>query len=396
MGDTSLFPVIESAQDVIPLDLRLGLTRPLDGNQILRWGICGAGRVCNDWVQSLKVVPGARITSVAARDPNRASKFAKLHGIPHVSNDYAELMHRSDVDIIYIGTVQSEHLAHALLALESGKHVLVEKPAGCNRDELKTMIETAKQHNRFFLEGVWTRFFPIVEYIRQILESNAIGSIVAMQSDFGFNSFEQEEYPSSPMYDKSLGGGALLYVGVYPISMIPFAFGNEKPCQVLATGYFDQKLQVDMNGAISAMYKDGRIATVMYGLTGETAEETTVVGSKGRIVIHTPAHCPLRMTVFRKKDGRGNVEPQTYEFPLPAIPQSVNETGGFVYPNSFGFQFEAAAVQRCIFAGLTECPQYTTDDSLLVAEIMESVRDQVTARQEEEHCNPHYLSEVPL
>lgn len=146
----------------------------------------------------------------------------------------------ADVDIVYIGTVQHLHLKHAMLALQSNKHVLVEKPLGCTAAEAETLISEARARNLFLHEGMWTRFFPLYEHVRKVIDEGRIGDIKAVHSDFGINASDHEEYPTSPFYQHALGGGSLLFVGVYPVAVAPFVFGARMPTTIAAAGVMDE------------------------------------------------------------------------------------------------------------------------------------------------------------
>ena len=152
---------------------------------------------------------------------------------------------------------------------------------------------------------MWTRFFPAVEAARHLVASGAIGKVVALHADFGFNSSDSEEYPDSPFFRRRLGGGGLLFVGVYPIAMAPFCFGPGMPTRVAAAGVKDEGTGVDLSGGMVLEYAGRGICVLTYNLMGETPEETTIVGTEGRIKILGPAHCPTRMVVSRKHRGRG-------------------------------------------------------------------------------------------
>lgn len=200
----------------------------------------------------------------------------------------------------------------------------------------------------------------------------------------GFNSSDSEGYPDSPFFNHALGGGGLLFVGVYPISMAPLCFGSRMPTKIAAAGVVDAPTGVDLSGGVILEYEGGRegggMAVLTYNLMGETPEETTIVGTEGRIKILGPAHCPTQMVLYRKHKGRRNVQAFDFEYPLPAPLPAVEATGGFNYPNSQGFMYEAAAAQRCVLAGLGETPQYTMEETLIVAKIMDEVRRQLGVR----------------
>jgi hypothetical protein len=163
----------------------------------------------------------------------------------------------------------------------------------------------ARARQLLFLEGMWTRFFPTVEAARHVVASGCIGKVVALHADFGFNSSDSEAYPDSPFFRRRLGGGGLLFVGVYPIAMAPLCFGPGMPSRVAAAGVRDEGTGVDLSGGVVLEYAGKGIAVLTYNLMGETPEETTIVGTEGRIKILGPAHCPTRMVVSRKHRGRG-------------------------------------------------------------------------------------------
>lgn len=112
-------------------------------------------------------------------------------------------------------------------------------------------------------------------------------------------------------------------------------------------------------------------------MRGESEEMTSVVGTTGRWTLETPSHCPTKLTVKAKKEGRGNLETTTLEFPLPNLPSAIEKTGGFCYPNSVGFCYEAAAVARCLAKSERCCPQYTAQESLMVQQVLETAQEQL-------------------
>lgn len=120
------------------------------------------------------------------------------------------------------------------------------------------------------------------------------------------------------------------------------------------------------------------VATLSFGILGESAEETTVLGTKGRMTIESPAHCPTRLKVTLKATGRGNKANELlFDFPLPDDTREIKESGGYFYPNSSGFAYEAAAVARCIAAGKTEAPQFTLLETLVSATLVGEIRKQL-------------------
>ncbi|KAH8071432.1 D-xylose 1-dehydrogenase [Aureococcus anophagefferens] len=339
-----------------PLDVRLGLTTLADGRKPLRWAFLSCGRVAHDYANALKCVEGAVLHCVATR----AEK---------------------DRD------AEADRVAHVTQILEAGKHCVVEKPFACNLADGKKIVDLARRRKVFVMEGMWTRCFPAVEKARELVDAGAIGAVTAVLSDFGFDAADSGSYPADPkdatsgdpIYHKAIGGGALLWAGPYPIAAGFLPFGATKPKSVAAAGTLDPNTGVDLSCSLSLTYANaaggapsdrpgacpprGATVSLYTSIDAETAETTTYVGQKGRVVVLPPAHCPTKLRLELKAAGRGNasVSEVEYAFPAPSRPFAPVAGGDacFHYPNSHGFCYEAAAVQRCVNAGLTECPQYT-------------------------------------
>ena len=384
----------QSHAPVLPLDIRLGLTKPLGADQKVRWAVLGTGRVAHDFVQALKSTQGAEVVVVAARNAERlaaAQDFATRHGVERAVGSYAEALAMADVDVVYLATTHQHRRAQVSAILDAGKHAVVEKPLALNARDAQYMVDLARKRQLFLLEGIWTRFFPTVERARELLDQ--IGPISAVFSDFGFDATDGAlPYPTrpkdpsdgDPIWHKSLGGGALLWTGCYPITAGLLPFGATWPSRIRAAGLVDPNTGVEMQASIALDFPNaaarddappgsgqppacGASVSLFCGVDVETRETTTYVGKRGRVIIEPPAHCPTRLTLEEKVPGaRGECKVTVFEEPLPDLPPSALSAKSpsgelFYYPNSNGFQYEAAAVQRCIRAGLTECPQASRD-----------------------------------
>ena len=331
-----------------PLDVRRGLTDPKDTSYPLGWGILGAGNVSRQWVLSLKGCSGARLAAVGAREQERAEDFARRYGIARTYGNYEQLVEDSDVDIVYIGTKTHLHKEHTLLALKAGKHVLCEKPLASNTVEAEEMHALAKESGVMLQDAMWTRFFPAVEHARFLIETGAIGDPQMVYADF--------------------------WDAIYVIQIAPMVFGNEKlPTSITTAG---------RAASASILDYDGKRAAVLSfpPFNSELPEVTEIFGTEGRLTLGRPGHCPTELTVHSPPAGgvpsqyrTGNVPAprQVFSYPLPSnvsIPQP--------FPNQHGFLYQAEAVHRCLAAGLTECPQYDTTDSMLCMEILTEITRQ--------------------
>lgn len=337
-----------------PLDVRQRVTEAGDTAFPLRWGILGAGNVSRQWALSLKGVPGATITAVAARDQDRADSFAANLNITSAYGSYEALVADDSVDIIYVGTKTWLHKDHSLLALEGGKHVLCEKPLANNLDEALEMYAMAEKQNVMLQDGMWTRFFPAVEHARTLIEQGGIGEPKMVMADF--------------------------FDPIYVIQAAPLAFGIDKLPSKITTG----------GGAASAAvldYDGEKTALLAFPpMQSELPEVTEILGTEGRLTLGRPGHCPTDITVFSPPKGRvpsqyrtGNAPAPktTFSYPLPAYVSIPNP-----FPNQHGFVYMAEAVHRCLAAGLKECPQYGKAESLHCMSILTEVSRQRAAARD--------------
>ena len=327
-----------------PRDVRLGLTRAEDVAFPLRWGIIGAGEIARQWVLSSRHCEGATMAAVAARSGDRARDFASRYGVEEAYGGYAEMLARADVDIVYIGTIDRLHKEHCLMAIDAGKHVLCEKAMAKNVADAREMYAAANKNNVMLQDGVWTRFFPAVEHARSLIEAGVIGEVMTVQADFD---------------------------GFYTTQAATLAFGaDQKPVRVQVAGrHFGP-------GGAMLEYEGNRFANLTFvAYPSEFPEVTEFIGTKGRITLEQPAHCPTRLTLripprtpSRYAGGNEPSPEHRFEYPLPA---SINVPDA--YPNQQGFIYQTEAIHRCLAAGLRECPQMDQQASLNNLEVLASI-----------------------
>lgn len=379
----------------------------------LKWGILGCGRVSNDFCQALKHLPTQTVVACSARSSDSSKAFAQKHAIDKHYGSYDEMLQDPEVEIVYVGNVHSFRRSTGEKCLLAGKHVVLEKPFACSVEDGEYLISLAKENDLFIMEGMWTRFFPAVQKARDLALGSAkvLGEIATVFSDFNFNAADSEEYPSSFVYQRKLGGGANLLVGPYPIAAATLFFDGRTPENTKAVGQVDEETGVELQSAVILSFphtsvekplmgdgSDGDskiiypklpgsgIATLSYGLLCETLEETTVVGSKGRMKIESPGHCPTKLTVELKAEGRGQLgKKMTFDYPLPNDTEEIIGSGGYFYPNSAGFCYEAAAVARCIHSGKREAPQFTLEETMLNLKIIQEIRNQLGVKAVDEN-----------
>ncbi|KAK3105865.1 hypothetical protein FSP39_007302 [Pinctada imbricata] len=299
----------------------------------LRWGICGAGRVSSDFCHALLTLPSDEheLTSIASKSEERAKEFADKFNIKHWYGSYEELAKDYDIDIIYIGTWHTSHVALSKLMLNAGKHVLCEKPMCLNIDQVKEVFLLAEEKKKFFAEGIWSRYFPIYDKVREEIKSGSIGDVQLVTATFSFSL-------DSSKWRLENGDGMLLGLGLYTIQFANWIFNNEKPTSIIAVGSLRNQ-GVDEDGCVVLTYKRGAKASFSYSLKCKGVNPATIYGSKGCIHIPDFFWCPVETT-----------------FPSGTVksPLTPDDPTAYNYPNSMGFRYEAKQIRQYIMQGSCE------------------------------------------
>ncbi|WP_282947349.1 Gfo/Idh/MocA family protein [Cellulomonas endometrii] len=315
----------------------------------IRWGILGAGGIAGAFADAVRSSTRAQLVAVGSRDHVRAERFATAHGIPTTHLGYRDLVEDPQVDVVYVATPHSEHREHALLAIAAGKHVLVEKAFTRNAGEAEEVLAAARAAGVFVMEAMWTRFLPHVAALHQVIDSGEIGQIITVQADHG------QYFPFDPahrLYDPALAGGALLDLGVYPVSFAHDLLGV--PDEVRAVGRLTET-GVDGQIGMALSYGDRAQALLTTTLWAKTPTTAAISGTEGSITVEGSFYAPTSFRVQRR-DGRSWV---------------------FEQPTERGLQYEAAEVARRVAEGATESPRLTWADTLAVMRTMDEVRAQV-------------------
>lgn len=315
----------------------------------IRWGILGAGNIAATFASAVNAHTRAQLVAVGSRNRDRAQRFATAHGIPTTHVGYRELVEDPQVDAVYIATPHSEHKEQALLAIRAGKHVLVEKAFTRNAGEAEEVFAAAAAAGVFVMEAMWTRFLPHVYALHQVIDAGEIGEIINLSADHG-QAFTYD--PTSRLFDPALAGGALLDLGVYPVSFAHDFLGV--PDAVHAVG---QLTPTGVDGQISMVltYGDRAQATLSTTLWSKTPTIATISGTEGNIWVKGSFYGPTSFRVQRR-DGR---------------------VWDFDQPGTKGLQYEAAEVARQVAAGATQSPRLTWDNTLEVLRTMDTIRSVV-------------------
>ncbi|HRI79377.1 MAG TPA: Gfo/Idh/MocA family oxidoreductase [Cyclobacteriaceae bacterium] len=311
-----------------------------------KFGIIGPGKIANRFADAFQFVPRAKVTAIASRDRSKAETFAKAHQIEKIHDSYEALAKDPEVDIIYVATPHPYHYEHAMLCLKYGKAVLCEKPLAMNLNQVKEMTALAQSKKVFFMEGMWSRFFPVIHKALELIKSGAIGDIQFLNADFGFPA---PANPDSRIFNLALGGGAQLDVGVYPMFLALLVLG--KPDNIKA---ISQKTSTGADGSTSAIfhYPSGAVAHIFSSVMTDTPKDAYIFGTKGCLHIHGPWYKSQSMTLRMNNDEKSR-------FPFP-------HSGN-------GFEFQIEEVVRCLDQNLTECPLLPHSMSVLMAETADEI-----------------------
>lgn len=315
----------------------------------LRWGILATGRIAEAFVRDLQLI-GAPVTAVGSRDAGRARDFADRFGIPDSHGSYEELVADPDVDVVYVATPHPAHAANALLALEAGKHVLVEKPFTLSQAEAQRVVDRADELGLVVLEAMWTRWLPHMIRVREIIAAGTLGTVRAVLAD------HDQRAPADPagrMQAPELGGGALLDLGIYPVSFAWDILGA--PDRVLALSD-PTPTGVDQNTAIILGYPQAK-AVLHTELDAVGPNTAVVVGTDARIEIDGVWYTPTSFSVI---DAAGTVV-ERYESQVEGR----------------GMQFQALELERLVAEGHGPDDLLPPAETVAIMGTLDEVRRQI-------------------
>lgn len=314
----------------------------------VRWGIIGTGWISHQFVTDLVHANNGEAYAVGSRSQESADEFARNHNVPHAYATYEELVSDPNVDAVYIGTPHPFHKENALLALRAGKAVLCEKPFTVNSGELEEVVSYAREHKLFLMEAMWSRYIPAIVKVREWIAEGRIGEVRLVKADLGFRA---EWNPEGRLLNPKLGGGALLDVGIYPVSFASMAFGPH-PESVFSTVHMGET-GVDEHFSMLLSYGNGKTASLNGGVRLNMLEEAHVFGTEGHIIVEG--------TLVNPKSAALYVGDELVE-------RFIDDR------TSIGYCYEAEEVGRCLEAGLTESPVMPLEESLAILRLLDKVR----------------------
>lgn len=310
----------------------------------------GPGWIAERFTESVQAHTGQVIAAVGSRLLSRSKAFANTFGVPAAYGSYEELAAAADIDIVYVCTPHNHHHEAAVLAIDAGKHVLIEKPIGLNAEQARDILARAETAGVFVAEAMWTFFLPKFDVIRQILEAGTLGTVTTVLAEYG-----EHFGPTHRIFAPELAGGPLLDLGTYPLALVTEVLG--RPRRLLA---FGQPHQSGVNAQLSAImeFDSGAQAVVNTHVHNFTPTTATVVGTEAILAIDGPFHMPGGFEV-RFPDGT------RLRYDEPA--------GG----HFDGLHYEAAAVARAVAEGATQVSQRTLSASIRTLEVADEIRRQL-------------------
>jgi predicted dehydrogenase len=313
---------------------------------VIRWGIIGTGGIAHAFAADLEHTSSGSVVAVGSRRQETADAFGERFGVPRRHDSYEALVEDPEVDVVYVSTPHPMHHPDALLALRAGKPVLVEKPFTMNAAEAEEIVAEARSRGLFCMEAMWARFLPHIREIRRLLADGALGELVTVHADHCQWFAEDAEHR---LFAPELGGGALLDLGIYPVSFASMVLGAPNRVLALADSAFTG---VDAQTSILLGYESGAHAVLNCTLRAKGPTRAAIVGTEGRIEIDGSFYQPVGFTLLPREG-----EPRRMYDP----------------PAEGGLRHEADEVARCLEAGELESPEMPLDETVAVMRTMDEV-----------------------
>ncbi|MDH2903187.1 MAG: Gfo/Idh/MocA family oxidoreductase [Actinomycetota bacterium] len=316
------------------------MTRPV------RWGFIGTGKIASTFARDLQLIDEGELVAVGSRRRESADAFGDAFDVPRRYGSYEELVTDPEVDAVYVSTPHPMHFENAVLALEHGKPVLVEKAFTMNAAQARDLVALARTKKLFMMEAMWTRFLPHVVTLRELVSRGVLGELVVVEADLG-KWFAPD--PSSRLFAPELGGSAMLDLGVYPVSFASMLLGPPARMVTMVDPAFTG---VDGQASMIFGYESGAHALLTCTSRARTATRACVTGTDARVEIDADFYAPSSFRLITRTDD-------VTEYHFDVAPR--------------GLQFQAVEVARCLEAGLIESPVMPLDETVAIMETMERV-----------------------
>ena len=317
-------------------------------NKNIKWGIIGVGKIAEKFATDLKAVKNAQLHAVASSSSlERAKDFAERYDAPYSYDSYESIFQTPDLDAIYIATPHTLHAENAILCLKHKVPVLCEKPFAMNLKQVQKMVESARENDTFLMEAMWTRFIPAIQKTLDLIAEGRIGKVRNVQADFGFNA---PFLPEKRLLNPSLGGGALLDIGIYPAYLSLLLLGY--PSEIQAISNFGET-GIDETTSFVLGYKNEATANLSCTLKARTLTEALIYGENGYIHIEGRFMEAKRITLFET-----DKKPVKFNFPR----------------KTFGYNFEIEEVSQCVREGKKESSKMPLSMSVKLISLLDEIR----------------------
>ena len=315
-----------------------------------KWGIIGTGGIARAFANDIAFLSDHVVAAVGSRNLENAESFVKTIPGAKAHGSYDALINDADIDAVYVATPHPSHKENVIAALNAKKPVLCEKPFAVNATEAKEMVTAAKANNVTLMEAMWARFLPHYGKIREIVASGVLGQITTIHADHGQRLADQN---IPRLVEPSLAGGALLDLGIYPISFAHMVLGI--PQSITSTAALTDK-GVDAQTSMILGYANGAQAILNTTMIAQTPCTAVIAGLNGYLEVNRTFYNPtsMRLTLF---DGTITEYPSDY-------------TG-------HGLREQAVEFARVVKSGAKESPILRWEDTIAIMEIMDTVRSQI-------------------
>ncbi len=261
-------------------------------SKTINWGIIGLGNIAHKFAKDLLTFKDAKLYAVASRTQEKANEFASEYNATKAYSNYEALVKDKSVDAIYVATPHALHKENALLCLEHNIPVLCEKPFAMNIDQVNEMISKAKEKKVLLMEALWTYFLPHYQYVLDVIQKDTYGKVLKLEADFGFyRAFNND----ARLFNKELGGGSLLDIGIYPIFAALSSLGVPENIEANAT-FFENGADSSCN--INFKYDNNVTANLKSTLLEDTPTEAIFYCEKGIIKINKGFFGPTTVTLI--------------------------------------------------------------------------------------------------
>lgn len=333
------------------------------------FAILGLGNIARKFAEDLALIPDAELVAVGSRSLERAQAFADDFGAQYAAGSYEATFDGPRVDAVYIATPHISHRELTIMCLEKGIPVICEKPMGLNLGEVVDMVGVAREQKVYLMEALWTRFLPSTLKLKELIDSGLIGEVQSIRSDFGFRATDLETallQPSSApatapnlsrnrILNPSLGGGALLDIGIYPQFLSQFLLGE--PESLYATARLSPQ-GVDLDTSVTGVHAGGKLSHNYSTVLGRTKTEALIIGSEASLHWHPRWHEPSSFSLLKGK----NDPPENFYFD---------------FGKANGYKYEALAVMDDVRNGRTENALWSLDDSLALHRTLTAIREKI-------------------